>query len=588
MVKFTDEAFGAKLLESITAGLYDGNRNCLREYVQNCIDSEAKGIDIHFENSQTVLVVEDNGCGMDKRKLEQALHLGRSEKPPTAIGWRGIGIWSGVPTCRRIVIITKKRNHPKLRVQIDADELRQQYNLNIPAVKVLTDVTGDIEELELGGDESIEDSQFTTIRLEEILPNQRSIFTEDRVREYLSSVVPAPFNTEKFTLGKEISKRLSENGVKIKETPILFEKQKIFRPPYNGDIFFSKIIDKKFIVRNETVAYGWLLSSKDNRKLDPPNRGIYFKKKGFTIGDENLVSNLHKGNYNQWQYGEIHIIADTLKENAPRNNFEANNDIIEPFYDQVGKFVGQLQLMNQYQSDNIVTRSIEQIKKQIEVDEVKPARDRIIHLKKKLQRKRGFPKEQALQEMKEIINKKSVANKTSLRTLERTIEARMKEEPLDVIKEKTDRFKEFIKTSHPDLKKHLDKTTKKGKMELNIDAMDPVKILLQQKTGLTLDSICDLSRRTYGWKEVQKGDNPMLLLSTPYRDRLFGVMIYALHDMFVNTSKHEKGQPSFAFYESMTAEERLDTLTEFHMTQNLILRLIEKSNPIGSCGSSKS
>ncbi|MGB8780907.1 MAG: ATP-binding protein [Candidatus Bathyarchaeia archaeon] len=577
MVKFTDESFGAKLIEAITAGLYDGNLNCLREYVQNCIDSGANRIDVYFEN-QTVLVIEDNGCGMDKGKLEEALYLGISEKPPGAIGWRGIGIWSGIPACRRIVIITKKQNHPKLRVQIDADKLRQQYNLNISAARVLTDVTGDIEELETGGDESIENSQFTTIRLEDILPNQRSIFTEKAVREYLSTTVPAPFDTGKFTLGKEIAKKLSANDVKIQETPIFFEKQQIFRPPDNDNVFFNKIIEKKFIVKNETVAYGWVLSSKTNRKLDPPNRGICFKKKGFTIGDENLVSNLHPGNYNQWQYGEIHIILDALKENAPRNNFEANNEIIEPFYQQVGEFVGQLQLMNQYQSDNIVTRPIEQIKKQIEIGEVKPAHERIVHLKKKLQRKRSFPTEQALQGMKEVINKKSATNRTFLKTLEKTVQDKIKEQPTDIIKEKTDRFNEFIKTSHPDLKKHLEKTTKKGKTEFDIDAMNPVKELLQRKTGLTtLDSICDLSKKAYGWKEVQKGDNPKLLLSEEYRDRLFGVMIDALHELFVNTSKHEKGKPSFAFYELMTKEEKIDILTDFHMTQDLILRLIEKS-----------
>lgn len=578
MVKFTNEAFGAKLLEAITSGLYDGNLNCLREYVQNCIDSGANKIDIHFENGRTVLMIEDNGCGMDKRKLTKALYLGISDKPPTAVGWRGIGIWSGVPICRRIVIITKKRNHPKLRVQIDADKLREKYNQNIPAAKVLTEVTGEIEPLEVGRDETNGNLQFTTVRLEEILPNQRSIFTENAVREYLSSVVPAPFNTEQFTLGNEINKRLLESGVKIKEPPIFFENQKIYRPPYSDAIFFDKIIDKKFMVKNETVAYGWFLSSKDNRKLSPPNRGIYFKKKGFTIGDENLVSNLHEGNYNQWQYGEIHIIAETLKENAPRNNFEANNDIIEPFYDEVGKFVGQLQLMNQYQSDNIVAKPIEQIEKLIEVDEVKPAQNRITHLKRKLQRKRSFPKEPALQEMKEIINEQSANNRNSLKKLEEKIEEKIKEQPTDIIKEKTDRFNEFVKTSHPDLKKHLEKTTKKGRREFDIDAMNPVKELLQRKTGLTtLDSICDLSKKAYGWKEVQKGDNPKLLLSTAYRDRLFGAMIDALHELFVNTSKHEKGKPSFAFYESMAEAEKIDILTEFHMTQDLILRLIEKS-----------
>jgi hypothetical protein len=580
MVKFTDEAFGAKLLEAITAGLYDGNLNCLREYVQNSIDSGASRIDVYFENSRTVLVIEDNGCGMNKEELQKALYLGISEKPATAIGWRGIGIWSGVPTCRRIVIITKKGNHPKLRVQIDADKLRKKYGLNIPATDVLTDVTSEIENLEMGGDESKDDLQFTMVRLEEILPNQRSIFTEVAVRKYLSNVVPAPFNTSLFTLGNEINKRLLANGVKIKETPIFFEKQQIYRPPYSNDIFFKKIIDKKFTVKDEVVAYGWLLSNKNNRKLSPPNQGVYFKKKGFTIGDENLISNLCEKNYNQWQYGEIHVIAESLKENAPRNNFEANNDIIDPFYHEVGEFVGQLQMMNQYQSEYVVANPIGQIKKAIAVDDMKSAQKKILHLEKRLQQRRSFPKEEALQGMKKIIDKESVKNRASLRKLKKTVHDRIKGQPSDIVKEKTDRFNEFVKTSHPDLKKHLEKATKAGKIEFDIDAMNPVKELLQQKTGLTtLDSICDLSQKAYGWNKVQKGDNPKLLLSTEYRDRLFGVMIDALHELFVNTSKHEKGKASFAFYESMADEEKISILTDFHMTQDLTLRLIEKSKP---------
>jgi len=581
LVLFTDEAFGAKLLEAITAGLYDGNLNCLREYVQNSIDSKAKKVNVYFENKRTVLVIEDNGCGMNKKELEEALHLGKSEKPDTAIGWRGIGIWSGIPTCRRIVIITKKRNHPKFRVEVNSDRLRDQYGLNIPAAKVLTDVTGDIEELEKGSDESIQDSHFTMIRLEEILPNQRTIFTEDEIRKYLSRVVPVPLDTGKFTLGKKINKKLLENGVKTKEMDIFFEKQQIFRPPYSDDIFFSKIVEKKFIVNGEPVAYGWFLSSKKNRKLDEPNRGIYFKKKGVTIGESNRVTNLHDGNYNQWQYGEIHIITDELKENAPRNNFEANNDIIDPFYKQVGEFIRQLQLMNQYQSDNIVETSVEQIRKLVDVDEVKSARDKITRLKKKLQRKRSFPKDPTLQKLKTVIDKKSTENKVSLKALDKKVRKMVKEPPKDPIKEKRDRLTEFIKTSHPSLKKHLEKTTKKGKMELNIDAMDPVKDLLKQKTGLTINEIHKLSQLAYDWKKVERGDNgPILTLSNPYRDRLFGVMIDALHHILVNPFKHEKGKPSFAYYESMTEEEKIDTLTQFHMTQNLILRLIEKSKHV--------
>jgi len=578
LVVFTDEAFGAKLLEAITAGLYDGNLNCLREYVQNSIDSKADRVNIRFENNQTVLVIEDNGCGMDRQELEEALHLGKSGKPDTSIGWRGIGIWSGIPACRRIVIVTKKKSHPKLRVEIDADGLRQQYVLSIPATEVLTEVTGDIEELEMGSGESIQDLNFTMIRLEELLPNQRTIFIEEEIRNYLSGNLPVPFDTSKFTMGKEIDKRLRQHGVETNEVDIFFESKRVFRPPDTDDIFFRIIIEKEFIVEDEPVAYGWLLTSKDNRKLRAPNRGICFKKKGITIGDETLVAKQHGGVYNQWQYGEIHITTDALKENAPRNNFEANNDIIDPFYKQVGDFVAQLQQMNRYQSNRVVRRQIEEIRKHIDNDEMRPARDKVTRMEKRLQRSRSYPKESALQEMKKTIDKESRGNKISLKALKRKIE----EKPQDRISIRKDRFNEFAGTSHPLLKKHLGKTTKKGRMELDIDAMDPVKTLLKQKTGLKLDAH-ELSKRAYDWKEIVKGDNgPMLCLPDEcpqniYRGRLFGVMIQALRELFLNPSKHEKGRSSFSYYESMTEEERIDTLMEFHMAQNLMLRLIEKS-----------
>jgi len=209
LVLFPDEAFGAKLLEAITAGLYDGNLNCLREYVQNSIDSKASRVDIRFENNQTVLVIEDDGGGMSEDELRTALHLGKSGKPDTAIGWRGIGIWSGVPACKRIVIITKKRDNSKLRVEIDAHALRQQYGRSILATEVLTDITGEIEELELGEDESFRELHFTMIRLEEILPNQTTIFSENEIRNYLLRNIPVPFDTPKFSIGMEVDKRLS-------------------------------------------------------------------------------------------------------------------------------------------------------------------------------------------------------------------------------------------------------------------------------------------------------------------------------------------------------------------------------------------
>jgi len=55
-MKFEEESIGARILETIASGLYDGNPNCLREYVQNGIDAGAKKIDIYFENADDDLV----------------------------------------------------------------------------------------------------------------------------------------------------------------------------------------------------------------------------------------------------------------------------------------------------------------------------------------------------------------------------------------------------------------------------------------------------------------------------------------------------------------------------------------------------
>ena len=101
-MEFTDEIIGAKLLESITGGLYDGNQNCVREYVQNAIDSGAKNINIF--NESVNLIIQDDGSGMTKEELKSALNIGVSNKTGNNIGWRGIGIWSGVPASKELVL----------------------------------------------------------------------------------------------------------------------------------------------------------------------------------------------------------------------------------------------------------------------------------------------------------------------------------------------------------------------------------------------------------------------------------------------------------------------------------------------------
>ncbi len=78
-MQFTEDLIGSRLIEIITSGLYDGNLNCLREYIQNGIDSNARRIDVYFENNND-LVIKDDGLGMTKQEMMIALGIGISNK----------------------------------------------------------------------------------------------------------------------------------------------------------------------------------------------------------------------------------------------------------------------------------------------------------------------------------------------------------------------------------------------------------------------------------------------------------------------------------------------------------------------------
>jgi len=576
-MKFDDSAFGVKILETITDGLYDGNLNCLREYVQNSIDSHAKKIEIFHENGRKDLIIKDYGDGMDKNELENALKIGVSYKTNKDIGWRGIGIWSGSPVSEHIVIITKKKSGKKLRIEIDTEKLRKNKETDRKAVEVLTEVTGDIEELPINENEK--DEQFTMIRLESILPTQQAIFKDDKIKEYLENNVPAPFNTN-FKIAKKINGWLKEKNIIIPEVKIFFEEEEICRPPDRDDIFFEEPIFKEFKVKNKSIAFGWFLCSKNNRKLSSPNNGIYFKKKGFTIGDKDLIIKQFDGTYSQWQYGEIHVSSEKIRENAPRNNFEYNNDIVGDFLKDIGVFISQLQMMNRYQNSKVISRDIEKTKDDLSDGDTTSANRRIKKVKERLSRTQSYPKDDSLLPMKQVIDKQSQQDKQELTKVISQTKTTKPTTSLEAIKE---RFNILIGCSPDPIKKYLEQLSAKGKLEPEINAMQVIVNILKQKTSSKLNEINGLSKIAFGWQDVTPSKERSILTLTEgnknikNRDKYFGVMIYALQDLFINAAKHEKGIPSFNWFENCSEEERYAIAGEMYATISLIYRLIEKS-----------
>ena len=116
---------------------------------------------------------------------------------------------------------------------------------------------------------------------------------------------------------------------------------------------------------------------------------------------------------------------------------------------------------------------------------------------------------------------------------------------------------------------------------------DAIKEILKEKTGLDNNEIIELSKAAYGWEKTPPGNTPLLTIDPNLdiskdprqanRNRRIGLMIYTVHDLFVNLYKHEKGKSSFKWFEEITEEEKYALLAEMYAVIGLAYRLIKKS-----------
>jgi hypothetical protein len=581
-MKFEGESIGSRLIESITFSLYDRNLNCIREYIQNSIDSGAKNIDIYFENGDQDLIIKDDGSGMSYDELKTSLYIGISDKSEKDVGWRGIGIWSGVPVSKRIVIITKARNGKKYRLEIDNKLISNEILSNKPLLDVLSEGTGDIEEKKIGNDEK--DSHYTEVRLESILPTQKGNFDEGKIKEFLSGTVPAPFNDESFLFANEINRWLEQSGVVFRIANIRFQGEKIFRPPEKSDIFFETISKKEFKIGNELVAAAWIVTSKKNKVLRGSNGGVYFKKKGFTLGDKSLVHKQYAGNYSQWQYGEIHIISEEFKENTARSGFGISTPKLDKFLSMVGEFIGQLQQQNQYQSNRVISDLIARAQKYYKKENIGLAKKTLKDAKIRLSEIRSYPLDTALKDMQKAIDAESERNRQECIELYNQIN-----KSRSLKEQKMAYLDATLKNLPPSVRIDLSKITRKGKLSLQSSLTDSLRDILKTKTGSISNEIHKLSQEAYGWDIIKEGKNPPILTidptfnnknqNNPKRNRnlRFGVLIYAIHDLFINMAKHEKDNESFEWYEGATEEEKIEMASQLLGTIGLVYKMVEKS-----------
>ena len=187
-VTFTLEDIGPNLLESITKGLYTNPFHVIREYVQNEIDAKPPPTQISVVIDGRNISIRGDGCGMNDGDIQLAKRIGFSTKDPEeSVGFRGIGIWSGVAVCDLLIISTKREGEYKKHVlTIDASGIRREIDNRTS--KNLAELLSDHitrTEVDAGALD-----HGTHVELRGVVKEAADLLDEDQVRKYMALVLP--------------------------------------------------------------------------------------------------------------------------------------------------------------------------------------------------------------------------------------------------------------------------------------------------------------------------------------------------------------------------------------------------------------
>ena len=465
-MQFTNELLGSNLMFALTTGLYSRNLSCIREYVQNSYDesSAASSVQISIENGIN-LIIKDNGKGMNEEDLRKSLGVGLFTKNfEKSEGMYGIGIWSGVAVCNKLVIVTKKiKAREKMRVEIKCGEIRDNSSKNIPILKFLTDNTGEIEHIPVPENEF--DKSYTLIRLEDITPGGTDLFTEKNLIEYISQNLPVPLSKE-FQFREDIVKNfevpgyyrtinITVNGNEVNRLYIIREQLRGFElKPFGKD--------------NNIFALCWFSLNKagDSLKKD---RGFTLRHNGFVVRDWKSLRSEINGRFNDRFIGEIHLVQNNakLKPTAPRNDL-IQNEITTERYSQIRQFFSHLQRINSYVTVNIASpqKKMDQI---IKADSLEVKRKGIKEIQNKnFKENLGFlEKDSSLQGLSKQLQQESLKVQDDFGKTKDTIEEEIKKNP----------------PGRTELKKTVSSLTKDEQLQKNIETLMSEK----HEGDLTLD-----------------------------------------------------------------------------------------------------
>jgi hypothetical protein len=336
---------GASLLDSLARGLYT-QLEVIREYIQNAIDAyvdfqEYTGfvpqctVQLRIDDDNATVHIWDGGVGMDWEDIKTAKAIAVSPKhsrPGEFVGFRGIGIWSGLASCDQLVLETTKAGVPfQYRLTIDCKGIVEHVRDSIP-----------IDELLLGRF-SIQEApyepsdHFTLVKLIGIhRDHYGDLLDRKKVTQYIEGHLPVPFDP-KWPYTPQVMKLLEDisftttyemtiNGEAIyrRFPSVALLKEAQLKEPQGMQILDSQQREVGYVWYCETARRG------SKKALDEKTgiRNFAVRIKNFTIGERGLYAhhqNVIDANNLEWFVGEIYITDPSIRPDTKRALFEPSD-----------------------------------------------------------------------------------------------------------------------------------------------------------------------------------------------------------------------------------------------------------------------
>ena len=332
-MKLTKFDIGGEIISILTKGMYPDPRDSVREYIQNGVDAKADSISV--EVYQNTVVVQDDGIGMDRKRMRNAVRLGVSDKNPSQnVGFMGIGIYSAFHLCDNLTIYSNTGDSPN-NIRMDFQGMREilksEKRLRFQSNKSseeLTDLQTLLEKhINLSDEGELDDSEFpdmgTRVEMQGLAPAFYSEIADfKKFSEYIKEAVPLRFDKTNFKWGKLIEDRIAEICEQRNATFELVninlqvhnKSEMLYRPYRDSDFHNNAPQEPRF----EEIKAGknffgvaWGCHNSIRRIIRTRElRGFLIKKQGFAIGKrEHLIKRFPKGDtYFNRYVGEIILV----------------------------------------------------------------------------------------------------------------------------------------------------------------------------------------------------------------------------------------------------------------------------------------